>query len=279
MSILMRFLLPLSFAFFSAATAAHTNPPQNFKCETRLCDSKYELQEAEFNALVQAENDNKEVIKNIENEISRSSLPQTEKSQLLAELRKFSETSNEQIAGLLDHQPTTDNEIYKELKSVNENLQTDYADFRARIRNRNEKNEQAVAKQQRLEKMNNMRSLQNLDGDPTLLQPDRCYIVSDVSSAQLKSVQFNSEVVEYLRQDPKGPSFLKAIQKGFVGNRGESGVKRLTGSNIVEVKVAGPRQNDRLIGCYENGVLRLLRPVSKRGNKLGTEKYTFLCKK
>jgi hypothetical protein len=275
----MRFLLPLSLALFSAATAAHTNPPENFKCETRLCDTKYELKEAEFNALVRAEDENKEIIKNIGNEISNSALPQTEKSELLDELQKFSETSNERIAGILTHQPTTENGIYNELKTVNESLQTDYADFRARIRNRNEKNEKSVAEQQRLEKMNNMRSLQNLDGDPTLLQPNRSYIVSDASSAQLKSVQFNSEVVEYLRQDPKGPSFLKAIQKGFVGNRGESGVKRLAGSNIVEVKVAGPRQNDRLIGCYENGVLRLLRSVSKRGNKLGTEKYTFLCKK
>lgn len=269
----MRFLLLFSFSLFSFATFAHDNPSDGIKCKGRL----YELKDAEFNAIVRADEENKALIKNLENEIA--TLSPSEKSGLLEELQRFSQTSNERIACVLDFQPTTSNGIYKELKLVQDNLQTDYVNLRARVHNKTANAEKELAEKQRLEKMANARSLQNLEGDPTLIQPNRFYVVSDISSAQLKSVQFSPEVVEYLHQDPKGASFLKAIQKGIVGDRGETGVKRVRGSDIFEVKVVGPSQNDRLLGCYENGFLTLLRPISKRGgNKIGADKYDFLCK-
>jgi|GEM_PF-3861165 len=271
----MRYLLLFTLLLLSFASSAHDNAPEQLQCKGHL----YELKEGEFNAIVRAEEENNEMIKQIETEISISVLSASEKSKLLAELHQFSQTSTEKISCVLDFQPAVSNGIYKELKSVRESLQTDYAKFRARFQNQNQQAEKQLAGQQRLERIKNARMLRDLEQDPSLLQPNRAYVVSDAPSASLKTVTFNEEVVEYLQNDPKGSQFLKVIDNGIVAPQGEAGVKRFK-ANIYSVKLVGPRQNDRLYGCYKSGALEIKLAESKRSSdNLNPNAFDYLCKK
>jgi len=275
----MRYFLLFSLFLLSFATSAHDNASEQLKCETRVSNSPYEIKEAEFNAIMRAEDENRETIKLIENEISSSHLSDSEKSALLDELQKLSQTCGDRLTAVLDHQPTTSNGIYKELKAAQQGLQAEYVNFKARFQNQAAKAAKEVAGQARMKKMESARTIQELEGDPMLITADRVYVVSKDTSAKLKTVTFNKDVIAYLQEDPKGVDFLLAIDKGIVAPEGETGVKRVEGP-LYSVKIIGPSQNDRVLGCYDNGALRLLKAITRHGgDKIGAQKYAYLCKK
>jgi hypothetical protein len=112
--------------------------------------------------------------------------------------------------------------------------------------------------------------------------PNTEYVVNLSPSAPVRNVTFSRETADYLQErgsETKRRIFLKAIQRGFVGDTGQAGVKRLGVDNLVEVKIMGIGNSDRLIGCYEDGTLQIMRVVKKRNTqKVNAENYRYLCK-
>lgn len=115
---------------------------------------------------------------------------------------------------------------------------------------------------------------------PGLLTPNVVYIVSHEPNARLKTVEFSSEVTEYIAeaQHVRAEKFLRAIQNGLVGASGQSGVKVMSELGLIEVKAIGQSINDRLIGCYKSGRLRVLRVAAKTPTgRIPAERFRNLC--
>ena len=92
----------------------------------------------------------------------------------------------------------------------------------------------------------------------------------------IQHVQFNQDVVDHLkglsRHTPQ--QYLAAIKKGFVAEDGETGLKRVKGK-MVEVKLMGHGKNERILGCYENGVIDFVRVIQKTNDQVRAERYSF----
>jgi hypothetical protein len=115
---------------------------------------------------------------------------------------------------------------------------------------------------------------------PEVIQPGKTYTLPNSELSPAKMVTFSKEVQKYLIDaGDLGTEFLKALSKGTVAAKGQSGLKRFTGHRDVwEVK--SKHTDYRLLGCIENGVLILksVRQEKGRSTTLPPDFLRNLCK-
>ncbi|MCB0362904.1 MAG: hypothetical protein KDD35_09280, partial [Bdellovibrionales bacterium] len=124
---------------------------------------------------------------------------------------------------------------------------------------------------------------QNGEYEPSQIVPDALYKLNGLPAFQhhIFHVSFGSNVVDYLRTaiglNPR--RFLSVIEKGFCGEKRCTGIKRLINSSkqrsVVEIKLVGRGKTERLVGCYDGGLLRVLL-VDWKHKFQGTE-FKSLC--
>jgi hypothetical protein len=115
---------------------------------------------------------------------------------------------------------------------------------------------------------------------PEAIEPGKAYVLPNSELSPAKMVTFSKEVQKYLIDaGDLGPEFLKALSKGTVAARGQSGLKRYTGHRDVwEVK--SKHTDYRLLGCIEDGVLVLksVRQEKSSSTTLPPDFLRNLCK-
>lgn len=134
------------------------------------------------------------------------------------------------------------------------------------------------------------RPFQELIDSPNLLKASVRYEVpqaaASAGAANVKklSVSFTREVLDYFGVDAeRGPRFLRAIQKGYVGSGAGSGIVRITDQHeaLVEIKVIGGKEgHQRLIGCRRSdGYIEILKVYEKRNEGAGgsLKHFAELC--
>lgn len=234
----------------------------------------HELKEQDFNALMAQEQKNNEALKKIEGTIRETKgLNQTDRQNLIEEAQQYFNDSNARLYSLMDS--PTDKTIADEIAKMQSDINNQRQKIADKIKVRSSHQVDQTAS-------TSIKNFQDMEKNAQLLTAEKTYILSTDPKSQLKSVELSKEVVNYLKNEAsaiQSKKLMKAIEKGFVSNDGADGIKRLTIAKVVEVKSLGPAATSRLIGCYENGTLRILKVLFKHGDGFfNATEYNYLCK-
>lgn len=232
----------------------------------------HELKEQDFNALMAQEQKNNEALKKIESTIRETKgLSATDRQNLIEEAQQYFNDSNARLYSLMDS--PTDKAVADEIAK----MQSDISNQRQKVADKIKAQSSTEAAMQNPTSIKYFReTLEN----PKNILADKSYILSEDPSAQLKSVSFNKDVVKYLHDSKNtnaSTKLIKAIERGFVPPKGQSGVKRIHSTKLVEVKVMGTGLNDRLIGCYQHGSLTLVHVLISHSDRSPLLHFAHLC--